>query len=141
MVTRCVVPITALLLLLACAGRPRGSDRDRNIIRADEIAKVELATAYDIVARLRGEFLRTRGPVTKTTDRKTGRPALTIEQPTITVFVDEVEMGPVERTLYLIPAQEVFEIRLYRSADATTKYGSRHIGGVIAVTTKRADRQ
>jgi outer membrane cobalamin receptor len=128
-----------LLLAAACAGRPRASERDRNIIRADEIAQVQVQTAYDVVARLRSEFLKTRGTVTRAPGRTTDR-MITTEQPKVTVFLDGVEAGPVEQTLYLIPASEVFEIRLYRAADAVTKYGSRHTGGVIAVTTKRVDR-
>jgi hypothetical protein len=141
MKTRAGISITMLVLAASCAGRVPTAERDRNVIRADEIATVEVATAYDVVSRLRGEFLRTRGPLTKTRDAKTGRSENTLEQPSITVIIEDVETGPVERTLHLIPAQEVFEIRLFRSADATTKYGSRHSGGVIAVTTKRADRQ
>jgi len=134
--TRSVVPITMLLFLAACAGRPRALERDRNVIRADEIATVQVATAYDLVARLRADFLRTRGPITKAGVRTSGQPVITVEQPKITVFIDGVEAGPVEQTLHLIPASEVFEIFLYHAADAVTKYGSRHIGGVIAVTSK-----
>src|SRR5881628_1648304 len=130
---RAAVTLIAAVLGAACAGRTRGSERDRNVIRADEIATVEVATAYDVVSRLRPEFLKTRGPVSVRADKP-------IEQPSVTVFLDGIESGPVERTLHLIPAGEVFEIRLYRAADAVTKYGSRHTGGVIAVTTKRTER-
>ena len=139
MENRSFVPVMLLLLLVACAGRPRASERDRNLIRADEIATVQVSTAYDVVARLRGEFLKSRGTVTRAPGRATDR-TITVEQPRITVFLDGVEAGPVEQTLYLIPASEVVEIRLYRAADAVTKYGSRHAGGVIEVTTKRSDR-
>ena len=139
MENRSVVPVTMLLLLVACASRPRASERDRNVIRADEIATVKVSTAYDVVARLRGEFLKSRGTVTRAPGRTTDR-TISVEQPKITVFLDGVEAGAVEQTLHLIPASEVFEIRLYRAADAVTKYGSRHTGGVIAVTTKRGDR-
>ena len=131
--------VAMAFVCVACAGRPRASETDRNVIRADEIAKVQGTTAYDVVAKLRGEFLRTRGTVTRTPGNAT-EANITTEQPTITVFVDGVEAGPVQQTLYLIPAAEVFEIRFYRAADAVTKYGSRHTGGVIAVTTKRAER-
>jgi hypothetical protein len=131
---RAAALLVGAFVIGACAGRPRTGDRDRNLIRADEIATVaEASTAYDVVSRLRPEFLRTRGPRSAAAGKLT-------EQPTITVFLDGVESGPVERTLYLIPATEVFEIRLYRAADAVTKYGTRHTGGVIAVTTKRAEK-
>ena|SRR5688572_11259427 len=133
MTTRSVVLFTLLFGSAACAGRSPGVSRDRNVITADEIATVQVTTAYDLVTRLRGEFLRPRGTVTRTTGQRTATQA----QPSITVFVDEIEQGPIERTLHLIPAVEVHEIRLYRAADAATKYGSRHNGGVIAVTTKR----
>jgi hypothetical protein len=132
MTTRSIV-LCMLLASAACAGRSAGVSRDRNVITADEIATIQVATARDVVARLRGEFLRSRGTVTRTTGQRTATQA----QPSITVFVDEVETGPMEQTLHLIPAIEVQEIRLYRAADAATKYGSRHNGGVIAVTTKR----
>jgi hypothetical protein len=133
MTTRSAVLVTVLLASAACAGRSPGVSRDRKVITAEEIATVQVTTAYDVVTRLRGEFLRSRGTVTRTTGTRTATQA----QPSITVFVDEVEQGPIERTLHLIPAAEVHEIRLYRAADAATKYGSRHNGGVIAVTTKR----
>ena len=133
MTTPSVVLLTLLLGSAACAGRSPGVSRDRNVITSDEIASVQVATAYDVVSRLRAEFLRSRGTVTRTSGQRTATQA----QPSITVFVDEIEQGPIERTLHLIPAIEVHEIRLYRAADAATKYGSRHNGGVIAVTTRR----
>src|SRR5256885_12926708 len=130
---RSAVVLSIALLGVACAGRSRGGGGDRNVITADEIATVDVATAYDIVSRLRPEFLKTRGPITISPDKAT-------QQPEVTVFLDGVESGPVERTLYLIPANQVVEIHLYRSTDAVTKYGTRHTGGVIAVTTKRTER-
>ena len=140
MVARSVVPIALLLLVAACAHGRHVPERDRNVIREDEIARVQVATAYDVVARLRAEFLKTRGPVTRTTVRASGQSAITVEQPKVTVFIDGVEAGPVEQTLSLIPATEVLEIHLYRASDAVTKYGSRHIGGVIAVSTRARER-
>ena len=129
----------ALLLLAAqsaCARPGQGPARDRNLIAEDEIASIEASTAYDIVRRLRGDFLRSRGPVTRLTGSGSSqRPTPT--NPSISVFVDGIESGTVERTLHLIPANDVLEIRLYRSADAATKFGTRHNGGVVEVITKR----
>lgn len=123
-----------LWALTACAMAGRGTARDRNVISAEEIATVNVETAYDAVSRLRGDFLKSRGTVTRTTS---SRP--TQVQPSITVFVDGIEAGSVERTLHLIPAVEVQQIRLYRATDAVTKFGSRHLGGVIEVTMRRHD--
>jgi len=128
---RSILVIT-LPLLVACASAGPGAGRDRNVIKEDEIATIDAETAYDVVRRLRGEFLKSRGTVTRTTTK-----GPTQTHPSVTVFVDGTEAGPAERTLYLIPAREVQEIRLFRAADAATKYGSRHNGGVIEVTTRR----
>ena len=130
---RSAIALSLLGLLVACSSATRGTGKDRSIIRADEIATVQAANAYDIVAKLRSEFLRSRGPITATRGQATAPPE-------ITVFVDGIEAGPVDATLHHIPAVEVHEIRLYRAADAATKYGSRHNGGVIEVHTTRAPR-
>jgi hypothetical protein len=124
------VPLVLVALIAACSSATRRTDRDRSLIRADEIATVHAANAYDIVAKLRADFLRTRGPITTTRGRAT-------TPPVITVFVDGIEAGPVDATLHHIPANSVHEIRLYRAADAATKYGSRHNGGVIEVVTNK----
>ena len=131
---RRIAAVSGMLFLASClASRGGQGTRDRAVIQQAEIESLtDAQTAFDIVTRLRSEFLRSRGTVTRTTAT---RPVQA--HPPITVFVDEVEAGPVERTLHLIPAREVEEIRLFRATDAATKYGSRHNGGVIAVKTKR----
>lgn len=127
-----VFPIVALLL--ACSSAPRtGAARDRTVIRSDEIASVQAANAYDIVSKLRGSFLRSRGPITASRD--------VTQNPSIVVFLDGIEAGPVESALHQIPATEVREIRLYSASDAVTKYGTRFNGGVIDVLTARSIRQ
>jgi outer membrane cobalamin receptor len=50
--------------------------------------------------------------------------------------VDGQEYGPIG-TLRNIPASEISTIRLYRSWEATTKFGTGNMGGVIAITTRR----
>lgn len=127
------------VMLAACGRHGRDGTRDRAVITAEEMATIEVATAYDVVRRLRGDFLRPRGTVSRPSTRSSGNQP-TQAAPSITVFVDGVESGPIERTLHLIPATEVAEIRLYRPVDAATKYGTRHNGGVIDVITKRHDR-
>ena len=123
----------SLVAVVACSSATRGSGRDRSVIRSDEIATVQAANAYDIVAKLRSEFLRSRGPITTARGQAT-------TPPPITVFVDGIEAGAAEVTLQHIPASQVTEIRLYKATDAVTKYGSRHNGGVIEVLTTRTPR-
>ena len=125
---RVALTMSLLSLLIACSGATRASSRDRSIIRSQEIATVQATNAYDIVAKLRSEFLRSRGPISTARGRAT-------TPPSISVFVDGIEAGSAETALRHIPAAQVAEIRLYKATDAVTKFGSRHNGGVIEVLT------
>ena len=117
---------------VACSSAKQGPARDRMIIRADEIATIQAQNAYDIVSKLRGSFLRSRGPISTSRD--------VTQSPAIMVFIDGIQAGPVDQSLRQIPASEVQEIRLYSATDAVTKYGSRFNGGVIDVITARVPR-
>lgn len=119
----------ALLALTACL--PPGTTgstfaRDPSRITQDEIIASLAVDAYDAVAKLRANFFASRG---RTSFRNN-------ESPLPTVFVDGLEYGPIS-TLRLIAANEIEEIRLFRSWEATTVYGTGFMSGVIAVTTRR----
>lgn len=101
------------------------------IIRAPEIATIQATNAHDIVSKLRGSFMRSRGPIS------TSRGS---QPPVIWMFLDGTEVGPAESSLRQVPATEVREIRLYTATDAVTKYGTRFNGGVIDVLTARSAR-
>jgi outer membrane cobalamin receptor len=47
-----------------------------------------------------------------------------------------MEFGPIT-SLRNIPASEISTIRLYRAWEATTKYGTGNMGGVIAISTRQ----
>jgi hypothetical protein len=128
---RTALVVGMVALIVACSSAAKGTSRDRMIIRSDEIATIQATNAYDIVSKLRGSFLRSRGP---TSTRNVTSP------PEIMVFIDGVEAGPVDQSLRQIPASEVREIRLYSATDAVTKYGTRFNGGVIDVLTARVSR-
>lgn len=100
---------------------------DSHIITREEIEASHTATAYDAIQKLRANFLSYRG---ETSISKSN------SQPYPTVYVDGQEFGPIS-SLRSIPASQVATIRLYRSWEATTKYGNGHMGGVIAVTTRQ----
>ena len=51
------------------------------------------------------------------------------------VYVDDQEFGGIS-VLHSIPASDVSSIRLYRSGEAATKYGTGNAGGVIAISTR-----
>lgn len=118
----------AALAIAACtpARTLYAPPRDPARITQDEIVASLAVDAYDAVMKLRANFLASRG---RTSFRSN-------ESTLPTVFVDGLEYGPIS-TLRLIAANDVAEIRLYRSWEATTAFGTGFMSGVIAVTTKR----
>ena len=99
---------------------------DRQLITEDEIVESHAATAFEVIHRLRGNFLSSRG--------ETSFYATSSRFPT--VYLDEQRWGNIE-TLRTIPAEIIASIRLYRSWEATTRYGVGNMGGVIAITTRQ----
>ena len=125
--------VTSIALLSGCAGNRATSGQaipiQRDLITSDEIEAsntASTATAYDVVKKLRGNFLSYRG---RTSLKNTS-------SPDPTVYLDDQAFGPIS-SLRNIPASQVAYIRLYRSWEATTKYGMGNMGGVIAVATKQ----
>ena len=121
-----LVAIAAATVGCAPAKLGPGDSADSHIITRDEIEASRAATAYDAIQKLRANFLSYRG---ETSFNKN------TSQPYPTVYVDGQEFGPIS-SLRSIPASQVETIQLYRSWEATTKYGSGKMGGVIAVTTR-----
>lgn len=121
----------ALLLLVlgaACApARTSHGSVDSQLITEDEIEASRAPNAYEVIQKLRANFLTYRG---ETSFNKSN------SQPYPTVYIDGQEFGPIS-SLRNIPASQVATIRLYRSWEATTKYGTGNMAGVIAVTTRQ----
>ena len=116
-----------LLVLVSCTrqtSRPTGGDRD--VITEEEIAATSAINAYEVVQKLRGNFLSNRGKTT----------ILGKSSSTPIVFVDGVRYGEIP-SLRNISSTTVQSIRLYRAWEAQQKYGNDVMGGVIEVTTKR----
>ena len=112
------------------SGGVRQRTGSREVIRADEVAQraSDAGNAYDIIAKLRPQMLVGRGTASPT-DRtgETARPK---------IYVDNVQYGDLG-SLRNIAANQVLEIRFVSASDATTRWGTGHMGGVIMVTTKR----
>jgi hypothetical protein len=126
--TRLVLALVPVVLF-ACAPSRVGRDESlrQQLITEDEIDASRASTALEAIQRLRVGFLTYRGETSLDKSKS---------QPYPTVYVDGIEYGPIG-TLRNIPALEVSTIRLYRSWEATTKFGAGHMGGVIAITTRR----
>lgn len=125
----------ALILLLAavsagCGPAPVSNDpfgrQNRSVLLDDEIkaAKGFGWTAYDLINQLRPEYLRTRGAV-----------SLRNAVPTATVYLDGAKYGDVQ-SLKLINGEHVSFVRYLNGSEATTRYGTDHVGGAILITTK-----
>ena len=115
--------------IVACTPPSVGSREDARsqIITEDEIEASRAPTAFEVIQRLHANFLTYRGETSFDKSKS---------QPYPTVYVDGQEYGPIG-TLRNIPASEISTIRLYRSWEATTKFGTGKMGGVIAITTRR----
>jgi len=123
-------PVLALasVLVLACSP-PRlgpGAVSNSQLITEDEIDASRASNAFEVIQKLRANFLSYRGETSLKGESK----------PYPTVYLDGQEFGPIT-TLRTIPASQIASIRLLRSWEATTKYGTGNMGGVIAITTRR----
>ncbi len=116
------------ICLGACSLRRAGTEEniDSQMISRREIVASTAVTAYEAIQKLRANFLSNRGRTTLSSS--------TSSYPT--VYVDGLPYGTLS-SLRTIPAEQVDEIRLYRGWEATTKYGTGNMAGVIAVTTRR----
>jgi len=122
--------VVSSLAVVAIACSPPRSQApggvDTQLITEEEIDASRAATAYEAVQKLRANFLSYRGETSLNRNQS---------QPFPTVYVDGMEFGQIA-SLRTIPASQVSTIRLYRSWEATTKFGTGKMGGVIAVTTR-----
>jgi outer membrane cobalamin receptor len=100
---------------------------DSQLITEDEIEASRAPTAFEVIQKLRANFLSYRGETSF--DRSKS-------QPYPNVYVDGQAYGSIG-TLRNIPASQIATIRLYRSWEATTKFGTGNMGGVIAITTRQ----
>lgn len=96
-----------------------------NIITADQIEQSREVNAYEVIQRLRPNFLASHGP----TNFRDGAPTLP------NVYVDDVPYGTIA-SLRSIAATDIAMIRMYTPGEATYKFGTGNVGGVIDVFTK-----
>jgi hypothetical protein len=113
--------------LLACSGTGRRVDTgNTNLITLEQISEYPNSSAMELVQRLRPGFLQRRGP---TSIRNPGSPYPL-------VYVDGLFRGNIDE-LHVLPALSLESIEFISAADATTRWGTGHMSGVIHVTTRR----
>jgi outer membrane receptor for ferrienterochelin and colicin len=119
----------ASVIVLACSP-PRlgpGMVSNSQLITEEEIDASRATNAFEVIQKLRANFLSYRGETSLNRKQSTPYP---------TVYLDGQEFGPIN-TLRTIPAAQIASIQLLRSWEATTKYGTGNMGGVIAILTRR----
>jgi hypothetical protein len=118
---------TAIVACAAPAVSSHSDDPRSQLITQDEVEASRAPTAYEVIQKLHANFLTYRGETSFDKSKS---------QPYPTVYVDGQEYGSVGM-LRNIPASQVSTIRLYRAWEATTKFGTGNMSGVIAITTRQ----
>jgi outer membrane cobalamin receptor len=112
-----------LLIIVACGTTSvaqRGPSSD--VLTRAEIESSRAANAYELLQQLRPQFLRSRGAFS-VNDPRGGFPV---------VYINDMPHGDLN-ALRSILIEEIDEIRYISAADATTRWGTGHAGGVIQV--------
>jgi hypothetical protein len=127
MISRWVVGLT-LAIAVGCSHPQLGPGDVYNsqVITEDEIIASRGANAFEVIHRLRSNFLTNRGETSLNRAQSNPYP---------TVYLDDQEFGPIT-TLSSIPAAQITMIRLYRVSEANAKYGSHNLSGVISIYTR-----
>ena len=123
----------ALGLVIGGCGSSRAPEtgygfRNRNTITYEEITTSSTgnASAYDLIQRLRPEYFRSRGPSSLSNTTPV----------TAVVYVDEVRYGEIQ-SLRALNSAHIREVHYINASDATTRFGTDHVGGAILITTRK----
>jgi hypothetical protein len=92
-------------------------------ISATELRSFRANSVYELVSRLRPEFVRRGYDAVRGTTEPT-------------VYIDDLAAGPLS-VLLSLPVNEVAEIHYITPAEAFTLHGSTQRGGIIAVRLRR----
>ena len=126
------IPLFALALVISgCASSAEsssGSARDRNVITLEEMQNLSSVSLYEAIQRLRPAWLRSRGPMSG------GGASSSYPQ----VFMDGVQIGNIE-ILKDYRMDGVRELRFIPARDATTRFGTGYLAGVIEILSVRQE--
>lgn len=110
-------------LAWGCHQKPEPDARYRvnpNVVTRAELAEVGTGSVYDAIVRRHGQFLKDRG--------RTSIYGKNI--PRAVVFIADTEYGVIE-TMRNLPADRYEMVRYYPDTEASAKFGSQYMGGVI----------
>jgi hypothetical protein len=128
----------AAVLLAGCASTAEDSDTEfvsRDILTLEQITEVRATNGYEAVQRLKSHWLRTRG--SSQMPAAEGMPQFR-ENPVL-VYLDDQRLGGVDQ-LRRIEIAAIQYIQYFSPAEASSRWGMNHGGGVIYVSTRPLDR-
>lgn len=141
---RIVLTVIAAAFSVGCAssggggsaGGSRASSGGQDVITEADIAAraSDAANALQIIQKLRPQMLRNRGLAVLPTAGRTAEEASQASLPR--VYIDNISYGDLGQ-LSNVNATQIREIRYINARDATTQWGTGHMGGVILVLTKK----
>jgi hypothetical protein len=123
---------TTMVAFAACASGGGASTalQNPNVISTEEIAASSASNAYEVIQRLRPNFLRTRGAV-----HGTPGAANAVEMVDLVVYLNENRLGGSDQ-LRQVSTTDIREIRYFNSSEATTKWGTGHSAGAIQIVSR-----
>lgn len=111
-----------LVMLAACSTTSASRMGSSDVLTRSEIETARASNALELLQQLRPQFLRSRGALS-IRDPAAGHPV---------VYMNNMRYGDIE-SLRTIGIEEIDEIHYISAADATTRWGTGHAGGVIQV--------
>lgn len=122
-----------LCLAIACAsgGTSAAVRQNTSVISTEEITSSGATNAYEVIQKLRPNFLRTRGAVHGAPVGGTNN----LEAVDLVVYLNENRIGGSDQ-LRQISTTEISEIRYFSASEATTKWGTGHSAGAIQIVSR-----
>ena len=121
----CVLMLFVLLAAACSSTGGGGGGGNPDLITREQIEQMPEGSAYTIIQRFRSSWLRARQPATL----GNASPAYA------EVFVDEMRYGDIS-SLNRIGSSNIESIQYISATDATTRYGTGYMGGIIRVNTR-----
>ena len=118
--------VSAVVVACATHSAPLTAASDPSMISASEIDSAHQTTAYELIRKLRPQFLLSRGKLSLLLSEPAALPR---------IYVDDQYYGEAS-TLRSIMAETIESVRFYSAAAAQYKYGHDNAAGVIALVTK-----
>lgn len=128
--------VTSLVLGGACGGAGSKTEsatpspsRDRTVIMADDMRRLQASNLYEVVQLVRPEWLSIRN--TNATEPRPTAPVMSSDNE-IHVYLDRERLGSVNvlRTMSVLTAGY---LKFYNPAQAQTRFGSGNTSGVIQI--------